>query len=438
MKSSRAIPVALLLLLSLPLLTGCQSLRRPIQRPVPMNAERWQEDLQYLAGRLPRVHKNLFFKISEPEFRKAVGDLNEAIPHLRDDEIIVGFMRLLTRVGDSHTKLNIQSLARFDFHAYPLGLVWLQDKLIVATTTREHRSLLGARVLKIGDTDVRQAYSLISTIIPHENEAKVKSETPLMLNIPEFLHGLHIIPDISKARFTFEGAGGKKVSLEFGPMRPEDYEPSQWVTPYDAPGVPRPLTIQNQGQYYWFTYLQDSKTLYFKYNHCEEMRGKPFRKFMNELLNFTDTHAVERFVIDLRHNIGGNSEILKPLIAEIQKRPSFNRPGHLFVIIGLMTFSSAVLNAVSLRQTTRAILVGEPTGGKPNGYGDIRTLTLPNSGLEITYSTKYFHVVEGDPPSLMPDIHAESTVKDYFSGRDPKLEAVLAYRPPQASTSQIK
>ena len=46
------------------------------------------------------------------------------------------------------------------------------------------------------------------------------------------------------------------------------------------------------------------------------------------------------------------------------------------------------LAALSLWHGFRATLVGEPTGGKPNAYGDVRTFSLPNSRLVIRYSTK--------------------------------------------------
>ncbi len=56
-------------------------------------------------------------------------------------------------------------------------------------------------------------------------------------------------------------------------------------------------------------------------------------------------------------------------------------------------------NAILFKQLqTNPILVGEPTGGKPNSYGEISSFLLPNSGLVVNYSTKYFEQVSGDPP----------------------------------------
>ena len=77
-------------------------------------------------------------------------------------------------------------------------------------------------------------------------------------------------------------------------------------------------------------------------------------------------------------------------------------------------------------KTTAAQFVGEPSGGKPNHFGEIRSFTLPNSKLKAQYSTKYFvRIPDGDPPAVMPDIVIEPTFDDWYSGRDPVLEKIL-------------
>jgi hypothetical protein len=99
------------------------------------------------------------------------------------------------------------------------------------------------------------------------------------------------------------------------------------------------------------------------------------------------------------------------------------------VLIGPRTFSSAVLNAIQFRQRTAAILVGEPTGGEPNHYGEVKSFTLPNSGLSVYYSTRRFVYIEGDASSaLEPDRVVPLMAADLLAGRDPVLEAVIAWQ----------
>src|SRR5262249_54160941 len=143
------------------------------------------------------------------------------------------------------------------------------------------------------------------------------------------------------------------------------------IRPFDSPPAKTPLYLRNPDEYYWYEYLADSKTLYFHYRRCAEMPERPFDRFAMALLRFMNENPVERMVIDLRLNGGGNSFILMPFINALSRRRDVNQTGRLFVLIGRGTFSSAYLNALRLKLTTKAILVGEPTGQKPNSYGEI-------------------------------------------------------------------
>jgi hypothetical protein len=200
-------------------------------------------------------------------------------------------------------------------------------------------------------------------------------------------------------------------------------DPGWIVEPGDESGAP--LYLRNRRLYYWFEIMEDSKTLFFKYNSCREMKGEPFGVFVREMFEASDAAGVERIVVDLRHNGGGNSGIFKPFLDELGKRPGLMQKGRIFVLVGRRTFSSAILNALDMKKETPAVFAGEPTGGKPNHFGEVRTFQLPNSKLAVTYSVKSFKVVEDDPDSLYPEILVEPTLRDYLEKADPVLEAVL-------------
>src|SRR5262249_12815284 len=112
-------------------------------------------------------------------------------------------------------------------------------------------------------------------------------------------------------------------------------------------------------------------------------------------------------------------------------RSDLNRTGHFFVIIGRGTFSSAMDNAITLKTQTASILVGEPTGGKPNGYGGGAGFSFPRSRLYGRGSNRFTKTVSGDPPSLSPDIDVRISSADFKAGRDRVLDACLTY--PQGS-----
>ena len=87
-----------------------------------------------------------------------------------------------------------------------------------------------------------------------------------------------------------------------------------------------------------------------------------------------------------------------------------NRPGGIYVLIGRATFSSAMMNAYEIRQRTNAILVGEPTGGKPNSFGEIINVDIDGTDLKLQVSTKYFHAFkDSDPIAVFPALEVSTS-----------------------------
>jgi hypothetical protein len=141
---------------------------------------------------------------------------------------------------------------------------------------------------------------------------------------------------------------------------------------------------------------------------------------------FLDHHSPERLVIDMRQNGGGNLGLVREhLIPGIRRRPSLNVQGRLFVLIGRKTFSAAMANAADFRRQTNALLVGEPTGARPNGYQELYQFTLPNSKLQVSCSIRYYQFQDEDTPAVMPDQWIEPDWIAYRSGRDPVVERIL-------------
>ena len=383
--------------------------------------EKWREDLKFLAVELPKRHKNLFFKITRERFDREVAKIGESVPKLSDSEIRLALWRLAAMIGDAHTRIQYSREK-----IYPLGLYQFSDGVFVAATTEEYRSALGARLIKIGKTDVERAKETVRSIIPVENESWFKQQFPNYLTDPEVLHLLKILPSADEGVFTFKDRNGKQFVIELRPVSTKDQ--IKLIRPFDSPPAKPPLYLSNPEQYYWREYLADSKTLYLNYRRCANMASQPFSKFAESLLKFMDENLIERMVIDLRLNGGGNSAIFDPFIAALSKRQDVNQTGKLFVLIGRGTFSSAYLNALRLKQDTKAILVGEPTGQRPNAYGEVKTMNLPHSKLLVQYSTKYFKTMDGDPSTLDPDISVERSSWEYASGRDPVLDRALNYK----------
>jgi hypothetical protein len=153
--------------------------------------------------------------------------------------------------------------------------------------------------------------------------------------------------------------------------------------------------------------------------------------FARRLRAFEDSAAVDRDVLDLRLNRGGDGTLNRPLVLSLIRSPKLEGPGRLFVLIGRSTFSAAQFLVHDLEEYTDAVFVGEPTAGKPNSYGDSRKITLPNSGITVRASIFYWqrtHPLDSRQWKG-PDNAAELTSRDYRTNVDPAMRAVFAYRP---------
>ena len=381
--------------------------------------DQWTADLDFLAKELPARHKNLFFKITPEKFQANVAALRARIPKLSRPRFLAELARLVAAVGDSHTSLTV-----IPRKAFPLKLYWFKEGICVTDTTPEFAEFLNGRLAAVDGHPIEEVVRAFSGIIPHDNEAQVKDFVPRFLASSEHLLGLGLIENPEEATFSvLTPAGGTaKASLKSLPLIA--IGTISWAAPAVNPSR-LPLYRRTANSAYESAYLADSRTLYFAYNSCRDLPDRPFAAFAAGLWDTLRKNPVERLVIDLRNNGGGDSSILDPFIADLAAAKEINRKGRLFVIIGRRTFSSSILNALDLKKKTEAVFYGEPTGGKPNHYGEVEMLTLPHLKLKVSYSTKYFRFVDGDDPSLMPDVTVELGIGDYLARRDPVLEAIL-------------
>jgi hypothetical protein len=296
---------------------------------------------------------------------------------------------------------------------------WFSDGLYVVRADSAYSHMLGRRVTGIGSKSIDEVAAALADVIPKENPAQLLNRMPSYLMMPEVLAALSITDSPDSAVFILEPG----VPVPLAARAPTGT--SKWVSALGRAGCAFPLYMQKPDSSYWWAYLEDQSLVYVQYRRCSQIEGRPFARFAEEFLDFAESKAARKVVIDLRLNGGGNSAVARPMVEGIAKRPRVNRKGHLFVLVGRRTYSSAILNALELKSETEATFAGEPTGGRPNHFGEVRFFQLPNSGVVVTYSTKYFAWSGEDAAWFVPDIDVRASFADYISCRDPVLERIL-------------
>lgn len=372
----------------------------------------WDEDVYVFGNNLKTRHKNLFHNISEAKFNEDIKLLRSKTNTLSDAEINIELFKIINKISDSHTSIMGGSW----FTTLPFSVEWLSDGMIITGINEENSQYLGKKIVAICGIDIETIIDHFSTLIAYENESCLRWFITSYLRVPEIYNHFGISESENSITLNLEGG----VNIELFSMEEE------LVSIYT--GVSLPLYMSNTSDYYWYSALNNEEFLYIQYNRAKERNDLSFQTFttqISELINQSNT--ISKIIIDLRLNSGGNSLIAKPLIELLHYyvNHSILLPENIYVIIGRKTFSSAVLNSIELMEAFNPIFIGEPSGGKPNHFGEVERFTLPNSKLRVSYSTKYFNWLQDDPSSIIPNTIIEVSSEDLLQGIDPVLDYIL-------------
>lgn len=386
---------------------GCKK-----NEPTPIINNSWIEDIEYIQNELPTKHINLFSIITEQEFNSEIQSLIKNVPELAENEIILELMKIFAMIGDSHTGLHNESnLAKFT--NAPIIFEIFDDGIYIVSIIESGQAFLKQKVVAIDNVPIDIICEKIRVIIPHENEYYVKSVIPYILRLYEILEALDIIDNKNSYDIMLENGENFQVK---GATSPTD----NFISCYEPDKTP--LYQLNNDSNYWYKVLENN-IVYFQYNKCFDMPANTFLNVTQTMFQELENQVIDKFIIDIRLNRGGSALIISPLIEELKKHDDLN--GKIYCCISCQTISSGLFAAFDLKEQLGAILVGEPTGGKPNHFGEVQELILPNTQLMVRYSTKYFTLYpDKNINTLEPDYFVENKSFDSFVGIDSYIEFI--------------
>ena len=157
-------------------------------------------------------------------------------------------------------------------------------------------------------------------------------------------------------------------------------------------------------------------------------------------------------IVDHRFNGGGNLSLTRDCMNDLGN--SLPDEGRLYVVIGGATFSAGIYSVAFLMQSAgeRALLVGEPVGDEMISWGEDNLLRLPNSEIEIKFSTGKHDLANGchdwkqchwsvlfidmSTPDMKPHILAPLTYRDFEHQVDAAIEAIRVHEQSLTEDSQ--
>lgn len=393
--------------------------------------ERWRYDVSFLAAEIKRMHYRPFRKIPERQFDAEVQRLLADIPRLNDNEIAVRIMRFMALIGDGHTGMFPDIVPKWN--AAPLILDLFEEGVFVTAADPKYADIVGWEVVRIAGETPKQVIAKLDPIISKDSPQAVARSAGRFMSFPQILNGLGIQSQADHLELTVRNAGGttRTLAIPTVPVSSRfnrfEGEPS-WASVLAQTPAPPPLYLKDRRTNYWFEELP-GKVLYFQFNLVVNGQNESFSAYVDRLFKYIDEHRIERLIIDMRWNNGGNALLLSPLINGLVSRDRLNRRGHLFALIGRYTFSAATVAASRIESDTNSLLVGEPMPTGPNFIGESNLVTLPYSRLRVSISDLY-HQTTWSADSrrwIAPLLYVPVTFKAYKAKRDPAMEAILAY-----------
>ncbi|SPE39466.1 conserved exported hypothetical protein [Candidatus Sulfopaludibacter sp. SbA3] len=404
------------------------------------------EDLNYVVNIVAKADKFFFATLDPTQFQQAAAALTAKVPTATDAEFYVGLAQLVAMAGDMHTQIFLGT-GNTPFLQFPLDLRWLDDGVFVVGAGSAYLNTLGTQIVAVEGMPVSQVVHQLGTTFAHSNDQYLHVEAESYLASQAILQALHIAPDAPTTAFTFQTLTGTQFTLQLAPRG------SAGIAMLDPPLAQGPWPdYLNYGNYYTgvlsnsFFYSAPNKMLYAKYNTCEDLPGAPVSAFDAGVLAALDANPVDTLVIDFRGNGGGDEYLLFPLgLGLFERLPALvaNPNFRLYLAIDKGTFSSGMYDPMAFVSgfltnyeklppaDTNGVffVIGEPTSGKPVGYGDTVAFTLPGSGGTGQYSTDAVNQDNGvipNLPSFNPDIPISTRSTDWFARFDPVMAAILA------------
>jgi hypothetical protein len=430
--TARLFPAAIFIGFAAVLVAGCASSAPAVDWKASENLvkgigrleeEKWKADLDLLVRTLESRHPNPWHAASREDFLAALkGPAVPAVTRSRLARSRVGsVMKALALLQEGHTRLIGSPLGS----VFPLGIVRLPEGFYVGAGASAALELIGGRLISVNGLDMTEVHRRLLPYVGAESEGWADIVLCGTLMDMETLKDAGILgEEAASARIEVE-RDGDSVSREIAGMSPSE-APRVMKDIWETFGITPVETISRNGEPYWYRYFKEENAVLVQYNVCRDAKDPPFAQFCNEVFALVERERPERLVLDLRYNSGGNSGLFTFNFLPKIRSSYLNRPGGIVVLIGPHTFSSGIFAVSEMKRYTQAVLAGEPAGQGYNHYGMTGSFMLPNSGLVVQHSTRYWQLDEKDTGNaILPDVSMPRDAAAMLAGKDPVIEAAI-------------
>lgn len=367
-------------------------------------------------------HPALYFFHSKDEFNKKVEEFLLTKDEFDRYDIYYfsnKMIKFLVGPYDSHTSVTMMNL-----EFLPIKFKIIDGKICVIKITKPMENALFGELVSINGIDIETIKKEIEEMTSYSTKEFLETSLQADLKIPEIMKSLPIFDkETSYIKYTIL-KNGKLIEHTFNLEQINDYPDYNYTYKEN------------------YTYEVCDDVLVLTYNSCRDIEA--MKRFVEKITEVSKKEKINKFIVDLRGNRGGNSGVIKPLI-------EFLKGKDIVTLIDEEIFSSGSMACIDLRNIG-SYFVGTNISTTLNAFGNnIGALTLEDLDLGVKRSTKYFYFgtdlpklainrtnfsdvfktkenfMSLDPLMFEPDELVYRPLEDYINGTDTQLEAAFKH-----------
>lgn len=370
------------------------------------------------------IHLNPWHSVSKEE-TNVIYDKITNMMDVNDEYSFNYFINyILKRISgkiDAHTKL-------FDINPIPINFRIINDEVLV-NSPQEFR---GSKLLSINGIDIDIIIKSIDDIITYGTDGKKIYETEIALMNKNLLFGLPELRNSDSLTYEIITLDNKLVSKEFQKVL-EHTDENERIYNYSVLLFNEFRYGKNNATYY----IEDDTIIYNLSSVQSDFKEK-VNMSLNQLKN-EDFNIINRIVVNLTGNTGGNSDIVKDLIDFIKKSGK-----EIIVVIDYRLFSSGRHILYELMQNA-CIVIGTDISTPMNCFGNNTWINIDGKNFMISewyfnYNNdntipceirskeeykKYIYDDALNPNFIHPDIFIEQTKDDFINGINTAVEYAI-------------
>ncbi|MDY6071854.1 MAG: hypothetical protein SPI44_03160 [Bacilli bacterium] len=375
--------------------------------------EYYQNTFDEFINEYERLHVNPWHNITKKEFKNICKELINKIEI--DDEYKFNYfmnynIKRLSGVDDVHTKFRMRTtILPFNYRIF-------NDEIVVNFP----EGLRGSTLESINEVSVSKILKELDDIITYGTLERKRYELEKSLFDMSLLFSLPSLRESEELIFEFKTISGEIEKR----------------TIYKRDAMTSDEQFDIEEYYYGDTGTYEIKDNTLIYRHCSVQNE--YKSIIEESVNeirSIDFNNISKNIIDLRGNIGGNSELNKLLIDFLSE----HKDKKLVVLIDYIISSSGSLALYDLIKLG-CVTVGEEIGTPFNSYGEQVWLDIgkyrfavptcyfiPSMNIKISdkYELSKLDSKIFEPVIFKPDYYVESTKEDFINNKDRVLEFAL-------------